>query len=193
MKTIALTLTLTVPGLLVSSCALGQSAEQPPDQHFLATLHELTHSGWQAATPEHVAAMWPSPLLWGSEAHAEGPCHGTATFSYLGNVRENECRHCDTFEFMENAGADGKCDRLLSSVTITRFAGHAAGARHIGIELWRAVSSATETLTQPSTTATSPIGSMLQTATVEVLPAKGGWRVRLTVFRVDADSAQSLR
>lgn len=155
------------------------------DTATVAPFHELSSADWHNLTPDAVAERWPRPISWGSEASAERPCEGTATFSYLGRVVDNVCQCCDTFAF-NDAPDRQKCSRYLSSVTLVRSAIDEQSARGIALRLLRAAGAEGTQLTLPYTTAsTRTDAARTQVIQLQVAPLEsdGGWRVRLLVYR----------
>lgn len=158
-------------------------------------LHAMTHTAfrdllskdWSTTTPDTVAQLWPSPIMWGSEAGGDRPCSGTASFSNLERVIANECLCCDTFAFTD-VPSSGKCERYLSSATLVRHFPDDAPARHAAALLLAAVDG-TKRLDLPSTTVTRQISPRTTEITqLQVSEALGGWRVRLLTYRVTDDA-----
>jgi len=180
---------VTIAALLIgSSCG---TSRVPAECTFGADRRGATLSilsgRWSAMTPDVVAELWPVPITWGSEAAGAQPCSGTATFSYLDNVRANDCRCCDTFGFTD-VSRSGRCDRILSSVTLVREFVTELQAREFARQLVVIAGGGVRPLEQPVTTILNDVSGDPQTANIELLPDDHGWRVRVLVYRTTTES-----
>lgn len=169
-----------------SACGTVPNATCGLDAATRTTFRTLLSREWSKTTPETVAGIWPSSVLWGAEAAGDKPCSGTATFSNLARVVANECLCCDTFAFTD-VSHDSKCERHLSSVTLVRHVADEARARDVATQLL-AVVDGTRQLVLPSTTVTRQLSpTSTEVTQLEVTRALGGWRIRLLTYRVSAD------